>query len=850
MTDKQLEHRQEVKAAIQRAMAAGVSTFDEIIASIGAPDPRLVLELIQEVMKEPAGSKPTRNVLDASQTRARRLSAEVPLLLPAPDPIRSQWWFTLDSVVQLATKVLEYGAAGSAVFLGAPTVGFYYSHWLQSPATILDTDLQVLNALEVPAGTTKAKYDVADPIGLDLKESYTVALVDPPWYPSLTELFISRAREMLVKNAFILCILPSRLTRPGIVEERAHLLNRLLEANFEIVALESGYVSYRVPEFELRAYRDIDDFSGRQWRKGDLLVLRVSPSASLIIPSTVVPFDPLVFSRNPRLMRFFLDVNRITSDQPEWFKPIPEFETSVSARESNVDIISVWGTNKKGGVLRDLNLAKQILELWADDKSQSEVTSALTTKGVKDAAHRVAELQAGLELWTDEPKPKRRRTPVQLLKFRGDVLSDLASQPSDRAYPHKTDDFRLPFQRDRDRVLWSNALRRLANKTQLFPVTSDDHLQRRLTHTIEVMQLSSTIASSFGLDKDLTEAGALAHDVGHTPFGHAGEHALNHVLTEIDPRLGGFNHYEHGVDVVRWLEDAYRSPGAGAFPGLNLTQETVECILKHTFHRNSERLGQSSLIAATKHTDIQDDSCHLEGQAVRIADKISYLISDLGDGIRIGAFTYKDLMACRLFERPPIDMSPGPGESLHARFISQRRAILKVLMEDILTSSDRRLARLSTLAKVRSERDYTIDFSIAVKADIAEIWKLLQAGKLHKQTAVIAENMRAARIVRDLCLIYAATPDLVEAAYRSAHYGLADTKYIRWYENKVGATVGLPKRLLSLYSYEHMLTAKLQTQGDNWLVPITDLILAKDYVAGLTDNAALDEHRKHFGRSS
>jgi dGTPase len=93
------------------------------------------------------------------------------------------------------------------------------------------------------------------------------------------------------------------------------------------------------------------------------------------------------------------------------------------------------------------------------------------------------------------------------------------------------------------------------------------------------MQLASTIATSFGLERDLTEAGALVHDVGHTPFGHAGEYALDRILNEIDPRLGGFNHYEHGVDVVRWLEDVYRSPGVGGFPGLNLTKETVECIL-------------------------------------------------------------------------------------------------------------------------------------------------------------------------------------------------------------------------------------------------------------------------------
>src|SRR5262249_18499567 len=157
----------------------------------------------------------------------------------------------------------------------------------------------------------------------------------------------------------------------------------------------------------------------------------------------------------------------------------------------------------------------------------------------------------------------------------------------------------------------------------------DDHLRRRLSHSVEVMQLAATIARAFGLDPDLTEAGALAHDLGHTPFGHAGEHALNSLLDELEPALGGFNHYEHGGDVVRWLEDVYQSPGAGGFPGLNLTPETAECIFKHTYHRSGHPIGQAELFAKSKHVDLGDTFSHLEGQAVRIADKISYLISDL-----------------------------------------------------------------------------------------------------------------------------------------------------------------------------------------------------------------------------
>jgi dGTPase len=113
--------------------------------------------------------------------------------------------------------------------------------------------------------------------------------------------------------------------------------------------------------------------------------------------------------------------------------------------------------------------------------------------------------------------------------------------------------------------------------------------------------------------------------LGHAPFGHAGEYALNVILNEISPKLNGFNHYEHGADVVRWLEDAYVSPGIGGFPGLNLTRDTVECILKHTYYREGNELGQTEVLGRSKHRDIDDTSGSLEAQSVRFADKLSYL---------------------------------------------------------------------------------------------------------------------------------------------------------------------------------------------------------------------------------
>ena len=848
MSNEEEKHREEVKAAILHALASGHSTVDEVLVAVGSPDPRLVRELFDELKR---GTLPTTQSelvpdLAVKATAARRLSAQLPLELPAPDPMRCQWWFTLDSVVDLAEKAWEYGVGGHAAFLGVPTVGFHYAHWLERPATVLDADPDVVQMLKLPAQATKQCYDVIDPIDPVLRGIHGVVLLDPPWYPTLTELFISRARDLAVEGGFILCVLPSRLTRPALIEERTRLVDTLLRANFEIVALESEYVTYRVPEFERRAYRGVDGFSGRHWRKGDLLVLRVSASSALAPSQNLERDDPLVFARDRRLARFFLDPRRAIDSLEPWIMPADEFSQSVSSRGLDLRAIGAWGTNRRAVFVRDVDLVRRILEMWAAGRRREETASDLGGLGVPEAEKHVVELDIALALWAEPSVAERRRTPEQLRHFRATVLSDLASQASGRMHAYEDDGFRLDFQRDRDRILWSHALKRLANKTQLFPVANDDHLRRRLTHSIEVMQLASTIATSFGLDRDLTEAGALVHDIGHPPFGHAGEFALDRVLTEIDARLGGFNHYEHGVDVVRWLEDVYRSPGVGGLPGLNLTRETVECILKHTYHRDKEPFGQTSLIESSKHRDFVDDSsCHLEGQAVRIADKISYLISDLEDGIRMSAFTYDDLMSCRFFERPPIDMAPSRGESLYDRFISQRRSILKVLMEDILRATDQRLSRLGSIAQVRGTRAYTIDYSDPIKEDVLEIWRRLQAGSLHAHPLVVAESLRAARIVRDLFLVYAIAAKLVAPVFRESHCGLAGMGYMEWYEQRVGKHVGIPKRLLARYSYEHLLGSELQSQGDNWLVLTTDLLLAKDYVASLTDAGAIEEHRKH-----
>ena len=186
--------------------------------------------------------------------------------------------------------------------------------------------------------------------------------------------------------------------------------------------------------------------------------------------------------------------------------------------------------------------------------------------------------------------------------------AQLSAQSRGRALPEEDDPIRTPFQRDRDRIIHSKAFRRLMHKTQVFLSPEGDHYRTRLTHTLEVSQIARTVARALGLNEDLTEAIALGHDLGHTPFGHAGERALNEVCPH------GFRHYEQSIRVVEKLERGGR--------GLNLCWEVRDGIRCHT----------TGEMAAT-----------LEGQLVRFSDKIAYMNHDVDDAVRAGVLSEEDL---------------------------------------------------------------------------------------------------------------------------------------------------------------------------------------------------------------
>jgi len=207
-------------------------------------------------------------------------------------------------------------------------------------------------------------------------------------------------------------------------------------------------------------------------------------------------------------------------------------------------------------------------------------------------------------------------------------LSPRAAKSADsrgRAIPEEPDPIRTAFARDRDRVLHSKAFRRLKHKTQVFLATENDHLRTRLTHTLEVAQIARTVARALELNEDLTEAIALAHDLGHTPFGHAGERALDAALREIHPDLA-FRHYEQSLRVVEVLENQGR--------GLNLTMEVRDGISHHS-------KGRADLAGKVR----DGLPFTLEGQCVRLCDRVAYIHHDIEDAIRAGLIRESDLPA-------------------------------------------------------------------------------------------------------------------------------------------------------------------------------------------------------------
>jgi dGTPase len=306
-----------------------------------------------------------------------------------------------------------------------------------------------------------------------------------------------------------------------------------------------------------------------------------------------------------------------------------------------------------------------------------------------------------------------------------------------RRYPEPAPAHRSEFQRDRDRIIHSAAFRRLEYKTQVFVNHEGDLFRTRLTHSIEVAQIARSIARALRLNEDLTESIALAHDLGHTPFGHAGQDALNACMKD----YGGFEHNLQSLRVVDELEERYAE-----FPGLNLTFESREGILKHCSRRNAVALGE----LGRRFLDTAQPS--LEAQLTNLADEIAYNSHDVDDGLRSGLITVDELNSIALFRAQYDEVRT------HYPVLSPRRTIHEVVRRiinrqvvDLIETSACRLeeAAPADITAVRTHGTPLITFSEGMREQNVELKRFLRT-RLYRHYRVHRMTSKATRTINAL----------------------------------------------------------------------------------------------------
>lgn len=336
-------------------------------------------------------------------------------------------------------------------------------------------------------------------------------------------------------------------------------------------------------------------------------------------------------------------------------------------------------------------------------------------------------------------------------------LAVYASDPRDsrgRQYVEPVDLSRTEYQRDRDRIVHSGAFRRLEYKTQVFVNHEGDLFRTRLTHSIEVAQIARSVARNLSLNEDLTEAISLAHDLGHTPFGHAGQDALNVCMAD----YGGFEHNLQSLRVVDVLEERY-----GMFDGLNLSYETREGILKHCSMEAAEKLGDLG------RRFLEGKQPSLEAQLANVADEIAYNNHDVDDGLRSGLLSIRQLKDVDLFAGFWTEVQRAmPGITERRAIHETIRRMIGTLILDLTQTSLERIREIDpkSVEDVRNAMPL-----IAFSDDMTEKSRLLKKflfENLYRHYQVNRMTSKARRIVHRLFSIFMAEPQLLAPEYRSA----------------------------------------------------------------------------------
>ena len=381
-----------------------------------------------------------------------------------------------------------------------------------------------------------------------------------------------------------------------------------------------------------------------------------------------------------------------------------------------------------------------------------------------------------------EPIQKTRRgsAPLAACAVHGGEDDPLTT----REYPENVHAYRSAFERDRGRIIHARAFRRMAGKTQVFTDRYSDHFRSRLTHTLEVAQIARTVTGALGLNQELAEALALVHDIGHPPFGHAGERTLNRAMREHGL---SFDHNLHALRIVEHFEQRY-----AAHPGLNLTLGVREGIVKHSRdYRAEDYPGLKNYFL--------DQRPPLEAQLIDLADEISYLTADFDDGIEAGVLELEDVRAhVALFERSYVRMleehSRAAGRLLFAGALTR---MLNTLTGDLIRETARRVqqAGISTLEDVRMHPERLAGLSPQMEAERAEAKQYLHA-RLYVSDQIQANHQLAEDAVGEMFRHWVQNPKQLPHGYSAA-----------------AAEDGVPR-------------------------------VVADYIAGMTDNFILDHWRR------
>lgn len=395
-------------------------------------------------------------------------------------------------------------------------------------------------------------------------------------------------------------------------------------------------------------------------------------------------------------------------------------------------------------------------------------------------------------------------------------------------------EYRTEYHRDRDRIVWSKSFKRLQHKTQIFPYYVEDHYRRRLTHSLEVTQIATTVARALNLNEVATEAIALGHDLGHTPFGHAGEKVLNQILIkkgesetfknltpDLQIPLFGFDHCVHAIEVVSRIEQEYKSESN--YPGLNLTFDVRDGILKHMFSRNTPDPCKPlsdipSVVRFAQYEVFENNKSSLEAQCVSFADKVAYLFSDIEDGLRCRVLKYSALQEDEFLQtlhekyrdrREVTTENKLALKDFNDLLIFRRRALAILILECIEETQRNVEKECDCIDKVLRCSERLVCVPKPLNNKWKEFYNKWMGDCLFKDKDIVACSFKAECIIRDLFEAYMNHPNLISKAYR-----------------------------------EECETAYRPLLGDN--EELLRLVQVRNYIAGMTDSYAIDQHARLF----